>query len=306
MFEKVSKILVIDDERSNIQILYQALSEDYTILAAYNGEDGIRIAKDQEPDLILLDIMLGGVDGYQVCEKLKQESATSGIPIIFVTAQDSTEDELKGLELGAVDYFRKPFSIPLVKMRVSKQMELKRKTDMLEYLSLVDGLTGVANRRQFDEKLDQAIRYVDRNHRGLSLLLMDIDFFKQYNDTYGHVKGDEVLKRVANVLRKGASRPLDFVARYGGEEFAVIIIDATKEEGEAVAEKLRLMVENMNIAHAKSPLARITMSVGVTHISSQHTQHIDAKDFIEDADQSLYLAKEDGRNRVVSSDTVTD
>lgn len=306
MFEHVGKILVIDDERINIQLLYEALSDDYSILAASDGESGLKIAREQEPDLILLDIMLGEVSGYDVCEKLKQESATSGIPIIFVTGQDSTEDELRGLELGAVDYFKKPFSIPLVKMRVSKQMELKRKTDLLEYLSLVDGLTGIANRRQFDEKLEQSIRYIDRNHRGLSLLIMDIDFFKQYNDTYGHVKGDEALKRVANVLRNGASRPMDFVARYGGEEFAVIILDATKEEGVAVAEKLRTMVENMNIMHATSNLKHLTISVGVTHISAQHTIHVDAKDLIEDADQCLYLAKKDGRNCVVASNAVTD
>lgn len=305
MFEDVGKILVIDDERINIQLLYEALSDDYSILAAYDGESGLKIAREQDPALILLDIMLGEVSGYDVCEKLKQESATSNIPIIFVTGQDSTEDELRGLELGAVDYFKKPFSIPLVKMRVSKQMELKRKTDLLEYLSLVDGLTGIANRRQFDEKLVDSIRYIDRNHRGLSLLIMDIDFFKQYNDTYGHVKGDKALKRVANVLRNGASRPLDFVARYGGEEFAVIILDSTRQEGIAVAEKLRTTVENMNIKHVTSELKHLTISVGVTHISAQHTVHVDAKDLIEDADQCLYLAKKHGRNRVVASNTGT-
>lgn len=240
--------------------------------------------------------------GHEVCNALKEDPETANIPVIFVTAQDKPEDELAGLELGAVDYFKKPFSLPLVRIRVRKQIELKRKTELLEELALVDGLTGVANRRQFDNKLLQAISYVDRNHRGLSLLLIDIDFFKQYNDTYGHVKGDYALKLVAKSLMHGVTRPLDFVARYGGEEFAVILLDATPKEGEALAQKLRVAVENKNIVDEASELGHITISVGVSHVVAAHENKINPAALIENADVSLYAAKQAGRNSVVSGE----
>ena len=301
MIEQVSKILVIDDERLNVQLLFQALSDTYSILAASNGVDGLKIAREQQPDLILLDINLGDVSGHEVCVALKDDIITKDIPVIFVTAQDALEDELVGLELGAVDYFTKPFSIPLVRVRVRKQIELKQKTDMLEHLSSVDGLTGIANRRQFDIKLEESLRYIDRNHRGLSILIIDIDFFKQYNDKYGHVQGDSALKAVAKILRKGASRPLDFVARYGGEEFAILLLDATPEEGYWVAEKVRKAVEKANIVNEGAVDNRLTVSIGVSHIVANHQDSIDAKTFIESADESLYKAKEAGRNKVIAS-----
>jgi diguanylate cyclase (GGDEF)-like protein len=301
MLNSIPKILVVDDERINIQILFQGLSDDYGIIAASTGIDALRIAKEQLPDLILLDIMLGDINGYEVCRKLKSDHVTANIPVIFVTGRDSAEDELMGLEVGAVDYFRKPFSIPLARMRISKQIELAQKTALLEHLSMVDGLTGIANRRQFDEKLEEAIRYVDRNDRGLSLLLLDIDYFKQYNDLYGHVKGDEVLKTVARALRKGASRPLDFVARYGGEEFAVLLLDSSPDEGLFVADKLRTCVENLNILHNGSEYKHLTTSVGVAHVTAGHEALIHSRDLIEDADQCLYMAKNEGRNRAISS-----
>ena len=306
MVEQVSKILVIDDERLNVQLLFQALSDTYSILAASNGVDGLKIAREQQPDLILLDINLGDVSGHEVCVALKDDIITKDIPVIFVTAQDALEDELVGLELGAVDYFTKPFSIPLMRLRVRKQIELKQKTDMLEHLSSIDGLTGIANRRQVDIKLEESLRYIDRNHRGLSILIIDIDFFKQYNDKYGHVQGDSALKAVAKILRKGASRPLDFVARYGGEEFAILLLDATPEEGYWVAEKVRKSVEKANIKNEGAIDDKLTVSIGVSHITADHKENIDAKVFIERADTSLYKAKEAGRNQVLASYELSD
>lgn len=300
MFNSPPKILVVDDERINIQILFEGLSNEYNILATSTGKDALKVAKEQIPDLILLDIMLDDLDGYEVCKELKKNQTTANIPVIFVTGRDTAEDELKGLEAGAVDYFRKPFSIPLVKMRISKQIELAQKTALLEHMSMMDGLTGIANRRQFDDKLKNAISYVDRKHRGLSLLLIDIDYFKQYNDIYGHVKGDEALKLVAHTLQKGASRPLDFVARYGGEEFGVLLIDANPNEGLLVAEKLRASVEKLKIVHKGTENGYLTISTGVSHIASNHTTQIDSKIFIEDADRCLYRAKSEGRNRAIS------
>lgn len=306
MPNKISKILVVDAEAINTEILSEVLSDQYQIIATSNGIEALEIAKAQHPDLILLAIMLDEIDGYDVCKALKGDPMTVKIPIIFVKGKDSTEDELKGLELGAADYFRKPFNIPLIKARINKQIDLAQKTALLEQLSMVDGLTGISNRRQFDDRLKDAISYVDRNHRGISLLLIDIDYFKQYNDLYGHVKGDEVLKKVAGSLRNGVSRPLDFVARYGGEEFGVILIDATPDEGLNVAEKLRKIIEQLNVTHNGSEYGALTISIGVTHISSDHVNKIDSEKFIEDADCCLYTAKSEGRNRAVSSHLIID
>ena len=301
MIKSQANILVVDDERINIQVLHEGLSTDFGILAASSGKEAINVAKDQQPDLILLDIMLSDMSGYEVCEILKNNEETKHIPIIFATGKDTAEDELKGLKVGAVDYLKKPYVIPLVRMRVGIQIELAQKTALLEHLSHVDGLTGLANRRQFDEKMSEAIRYSDRNHRGLTLLLLDIDYFKQYNDTYGHVKGDHVLKQVARVLRKGASRPLDFVARYGGEEFAILLLDSDLEEGHQLGEKLNVSLQNLNIKHQASVFDRITISIGVAHISKDHLSTIQSKQFLEKADENLYRAKAEGRNKVVSS-----
>ncbi len=306
MIEYHSKILVVDDERINIQLLYEGLSASYSILAASTGIEALKVAKQQLPDLILLDVMLSDMSGYEVCELLKQDAVTKDIPIIFATSKDTTEDELKGLELGAVDYLKKPFVLPLVKARVGIQIELAQKTALLEHLSSVDGLTGVANRRQFDEKLAQAIRYSDRNHRGLTLLLIDIDYFKQFNDTYGHVNGDQALKQVAKVLANGACRPLDFVSRYGGEEFAILLLDSSLDEGADLGEKLCKSVMNLNVQHETSVFKTLTISIGVSHVAADHLAKINGKKFIEDADESLYQAKASGRNNVVASQFIVD
>ncbi len=293
------KILVVDDERLNIRLLYEGLRDEYQILASSTGMDALRIANTELPDLILLDIGLDDISGHDVCTQLKSNEHTKNIPIIFVTAQDTYEDELKGLELGAIDYFRKPFSIPLVRVRVRNQIELKRKTDMLQYLSSIDGLTGLANRRQFDEHLVNTIRYADRQHRGLCLLMIDIDRFKQYNDLYGHVRGDDALKVVSRVLTKGAGRPMDFVARFGGEEFIILLTDSSPEEGALVAEKIREQVEQLHIPHEGCEFGFLSVSVGVAYTKPDIGEHIDERAFVEHADTCLYFAKESGRNRVI-------
>ncbi|MFC3122398.1 diguanylate cyclase [Agaribacter flavus] len=296
------KILIVDDERLNIRLLYEGLKDEYQIIVGSTGRDAIRLATKELPDLVLLDIGLDDISGHEVCKALKANPTTKNIPIIFVTAQDTYEDELKGLELGAIDYFRKPFSIPLVRVRVRNQIELKRKTDMLQYLSSIDGLTGLANRRQFDEHLSSTVRYADRQHRGLCLLMIDIDRFKQYNDLYGHVRGDDALKVVARVLKKCAARPLDFIARFGGEEFIILLTDSSPEEGALVAERIREQVEKLFIPHEGSEYGFLSVSVGVANIKPDVGEHIDERAFVEHADTCLYFAKESGRNRVISED----
>ncbi|MBF7073873.1 diguanylate cyclase [Glaciecola sp. MH2013] len=302
MSEKKATILVVDDETINLQIINNALANEYEILAAKSGEQAVRIATQSLPDLILLDIVLPDLSGHDVCRVLKENEITSHIPIIFVTAQSKPEDELKGLELGAADYFRKPFILPLLRVRVRNQIDLIHKTRALEEMVWLDGLTGISNRRHFDQRYQDACKYAQRNCRSICVLLLDIDFFKQYNDVYGHAKGDIVLKQVAQELELGAARPLDLVARYGGEEFVILLTDATAREGALVAEKVRERIENLAIPHSQSPTHKVvTISVGVT-TSTPNGANFDADALLETADKCLYQAKDAGRNTVVSTD----
>jgi diguanylate cyclase (GGDEF)-like protein len=302
MIEKTPTILVVDDQRINIQILNNALSDEYNILVAMTGEQAIKIACESLPCLILLDVMLPDISGHDVCRALKNNELTKHIPIIFVTAKSRPEDELKGLQLGAVDYFRKPFLVPLIKVRVRNQIELVQKTAALEKLAWIDGLTGISNRRLFDKRYFDACNYALRNKRIISLMLIDIDFFKQYNDHYGHGQGDVVLKQVARELEKGASRPLDFVARYGGEEFVILLTDSCEKDGALLAEKVREKIEGLAIPHVKSAVHNsLTISVGVT-TSPKDGSKFDSKALLETADRCLYEAKSMGRNTVVATD----
>jgi PleD family two-component response regulator len=219
---KKQSVLIVDDMVSNIEILSGVLGSEYDVLFATSGKDALDIAHDQTPDLILLDVVMPDMDGYEVCAKLKADEKTRDIPVIFVTAMDQEEDESKGLNAGVIDYITKPVRSSIVKARVRNHLELKRYRDLLKELSTVDGLTGIPNRRRFDEVLESEWRRARRNQTPLSLLLMDIDFFKAYNDHYGHVAGDDCLRQLAKGLAEIVRRPADLVARYGGEEFVLL------------------------------------------------------------------------------------
>lgn len=240
------------------------------------------------------------MDGYEVCRQLKENPDTRNVPIIFVTAKGDYSDEEQGLNLGAVDYIVKPFYLPIVRARVRTQLALKRKTDMLESLASLDGLTGIPNRRRFDEMLLSEWKRSSRAGISLSLMMMDIDYFKPFNDRYGHGAGDECLKRVANALSEALNRPGDLVARYGGEEFSAILPDTELEGAHLLAQRFRQAVEGLNIPHASSKASeRVTLSVGfVAGVPSMGGR---AEDFLAAADRMLYEAKEEGRNRVKGS-----
>lgn len=232
-----------------------------------------------------------------MCKQLKSDTKTSGIPIIFVTALTEVSDEEKGLNLGAVDYITKPFHLPIVKARVRNHMSLKLKTDLLEELSHVDGLTHIANRRHFNEVLDKEARRILRLSQPISLIMLDIDFFKPFNDNYGHGLGDECLTQVAKALRSVIKRPGDLLARYGGEEFAVILPETPEQGAYKVGEDLRAAVEAMRFTHQYSEVAdHVTISVGVA--SNEHDQGECMQTLLQRADQALYQAKKAGRNQV--------
>lgn len=296
------RILIVDDVPSNIKILGEALKDDYKVSIAVNGQGALDIAdSDSPPDLILLDIIMPGMDGYEVCRKLKNKKNTRNIPIIFITSKDQEEDETKGLEAGAVDYITKPFSLPIVKARTRTHLELKMQRDMLEELSAMDPLTRLPNRRRFQEFSDLEWKRSVRANKQLSLLLIDVDFFKNYNDTYGHPAGDQCLRKVAQALAGALKRSTDLVARFGGEEFAVVLPDTDPEGAGFMAEEMRAKVEALDIEHGNSVVGDVvTISIGGATVTP--TPQLQAAALMAAADKALYQAKETGRNRVVTQE----
>ena len=294
-------ILVVDDEPTNIQALGNLLKEDYRIRIANNGEKALAIIQDDcqpLPDLILLDIQMRGIDGYEVCRHLKEDPKTNTIAIIFVTARDATSDEEYGLNLGAVDYITKPFNPPIVRARVRTHMNLKRKTDLLEQYALLDGLTGIPNRRHFDQAFEIEHQRSLRDSQPLSVVMIDIDYFKLFNDHYGHGAGDQCLQKVATALNGSLLRAADQVFRYGGEEFIVLLSNTDAQGAVDVAERLRLAVEELAIGHEYSSTAPIvTLSLGTATLNPPDTS---PTDLLKRADEALYAAKEAGRNRTHS------
>jgi len=294
------KLLIVDDSPENIRMLMENLKEDYAIVPATDGETAIKMLKSHSlPDLILLDIMMPKTDGHEICRRLKSDEFTKDIPIIFITAKDSQEDEVQGLKLGAVDYITKPFCMPIVKARVNTHIELKKHRDVLEDLSNLDGLTGIPNRRRFDEYLDLQWQYAQRSDTLLSLIMIDIDHFKAYNDFYGHGGGDECLKKVAHTISDTAKRPNDMVARYGGEEFACLLPVTDLEGAISLAEAMRKTIMSLAIPHEKSTAAQcVTISLGTASIKPGG--HISPAMLMDGADKALYKAKNDLRNCVKS------
>lgn len=291
-------ILIVDDTSLNNKIMRDILIDKYEVLVATSGEEALSIAISEKVDLILLDVIMPGMDGYETCRKLKDDPKTRNIPVIFVSAANNERDEIKGLEIGAIDYIIKPSSPAIINARVKNHLELKKYRDILEQLSLIDGLTGIANRRHFDETLEKEWRLALANDNMISLILLDIDFFKKFNDHYGHLVGDDCLRKVVKVLIEALKRDGDFLARYGGEEFAVILPSTSMEKAWNISERLRTNVESLKIAHQESKVSEyVTVSIGVATIKANGNMAPDR--LIEKADYALYQAKHEGRNRVV-------
>ena len=304
------KILIVDDTLANIEILYKVLQGEYDLFFARNGRDCLKIAGRELPDLVLLDVMMPDMDGYHVCAQLKGDPRTRQIPVIFITAMGSAEDEAKGLHCGAIDYLTKPITPPIVRARVKNHLELKRSRDLLEelgaelsaknrqleVLARKDHLTGLANRRHFDEMLDTEVKRARRTRQPLSLIMCDVDYFKMYNDHYGHPAGDGCLTAIGALLLGTFKRAGDLPARYGGEEVAVILPGTLPEEALQLAERLRLGLIAQAIPHAASDVAaHVTLSIGVAGV--QAVGERDAAWFIAEADRALYQSKASGRNR---------
>lgn len=301
MEEKADRqtVLIVDDSPVNLQMLGKLLQDEWNVKVANNGKTALNIASSEEPpDLILLDVMMPEIDGYTICRILKASPETREIPVIFVTAMSQEDDEAKGLEMGAIDYIVKPYSAAIVKARVRNHMELKMYRDMLKNASRIDGLTGIANRRRFDETIDVEWKRAFRDGTPMSLLMIDIDFFKRFNDTYGHQVGDECLRKVAMTLARSLNRPGDLAARYGGEEFVCILPAVDSEGAKSIALRIHEAVRELRIPHEDSDVNdHVTISIGAATMMPGGSAGWDQ--LVERADKALYQAKQQGRDRVV-------
>jgi diguanylate cyclase (GGDEF)-like protein len=296
---ETQRILIVDDTKLSNQIMKDILGNDYDILVSTSGEEALVIAASESIDLILLDVEMPGMDGYEVCRKLKENPYTKNIPVIFVSAANDVQHETKGLEIGAIDYIIKPSNPAIIKARVKNHLALKKYRDILERISLIDGLTGIANRRHFDQTLEKEWRRALRYRDILSLALIDIDFLKKYNDYYGHLAGDECLQKVGSILTESLKRASGLGARYGGEEFVILLPSTAKDGALIVTERIRSNVEELRISHEMSEVAKhVTVSIGVAAIRPELDKV--PSELIRQADSASYQAKNAGRNRVCS------
>ncbi|MBB1486369.1 diguanylate cyclase [Oceanospirillum sediminis] len=301
--EKKPRILIVDDAPENIDILVSLLEQDYQVAATRYGAQALRMARKIKPDLILLDVVMPDVSGYTVCKHLKSEEETSGIPVIFVSALSSPLDETRAFRLGAVDYITKPFNARVVKARVNTHVELKRKTDILEQLVAQDPLTRVANRKKLDEVLEKEWSQSLAIEKPLSLIMLDVDHFKEYNDNYGHTAGDKCLTAVASGISDALTRPGDFVARYGGDEFVVVLFDSDAQNTVSVIRRILRNVEYLCLEHMHSTVAeQVTLSIGAATLVHQDAvdknveTDLDSSVLMKAADEMLYKVKKEGRN----------
>ena len=290
-------VLIVDDERINRTILAELLQEDCRIVLAKDGSSALERVRSEKVSLILLDASMPGMDGYEVLRRLKADPLTANLGVIFVTGQTDEEDEARGLRLGAADYVAKPIRPLLVRARVLNHLKLAAQREELERHSRQDGLTGIANRRHFDEELVRACRDAGGAVPMLGVALIDVDYFKQFNDRYGHTAGDEALRRVAQELARSVRGPFDLAARYGGEEFALLLPGVSSLP--ALLESVRLNIEGLRIPHESSrAIPFLTVSCGGTTTvggEPRTPEHL-----LSRADEALYRAKRGGRNSVVA------
>lgn len=292
-------ILIIDHESTGGSVLARMLATDYKVQRVADAPHALDAArrKGKPPDLILLDVSQPRHCGFEICRQLKDDERTCSVPVMLITQRDNTEDELRGLKLGAIDCITRPFCQDVVKTRIRNQISLKINNDMLERYANHDSLTDVANRRRFDMVLDAEWRRAMRDRKHLSLLMIDVDRFKQYNDTFGHVEGDHCLQRMAGTMAQELTRPGDLLARFGGEEFAVILPGTELEGARLIAERLRAAIEDMNIPHpGLDGIQKATISIGCSCVLPALPMHFNQ--LLDAADKQLYVAKNAGRNCV--------
>lgn len=293
-------VLIVDDEISNIEIMNAVLEDDCEICFATSGEQAIEVARSVLPDLVLLDVLMPGIDGYEVCRTLKRDRLLADVPVIFTTGLGDQDAEAKGLSLGAIDYVTKPIQPMVLRARVRNHIELKRLRDQLARMAVTDALTGLSNRRRLEQTLEGETSRLSRTGDWLSVLMVDIDFFKLFNDTYGHPAGDRCITMVASALSRAVRRASDLTARYGGEEFACVLPGTDSDTALTIAREIHAQVHSLGIPHTGSTISsHVTVSIGIA--SARCLPGMGADLWITHADRQLYLSKSGGRNRILGS-----
>ena len=287
-------ILAVDDTATNLDILTDLL-EHYDVINAISGRDALKIVNEEKIDLILLDIMMPEMDGYEVCERLKSNPNTKDIPIIFITAKTDEDSIEMAYDVGGTDYVTKPFRPRELLSRVKKELNYKDMVDELKLLASTDPMTQLYNRRYFTKISEHILDLSKREKQNLSILMLDIDKFKNVNDTYGHKVGDDVIISLANKLRK-YQRKSDIICRYGGEEFVILLPNTSLDGANTLAQKIREDVELSTIKLSSTKSLKFTISLGVSQIDVEKDNNIDLA--LKCADDALYEAKETGRNKV--------
>ena len=287
------KVLIIDDSKPIHALVRARLAEEPIELhSAFDGESGISAALNLLPDLILLDVDMPTPDGFEVCRRLKDDPATMNIPVVFLTGMASTEQKIRGLELGALDYILKPFDPAELRARVRTSLRQKYLLDLLAKKAMIDGLTGLWNRTYFDQTLAAQLALFRRAGYPCSIILADVDNFKQINDSYGHPVGDEALRAIAHILQSGC-RLEDTVCRYGGEEFAILCPNTPAEKAVILGERLRDSISRLTMSHRRTHIP-LTCSFGIADPATSGDRTV-----VEAADQALYQSKQAGRNKVI-------
>ena len=290
-------LLLVDDSPLDLATLAAILTE-YRLFTATEGLQALLVASQEQPDLILLDIGLPCINGYEICQQLKRQANTQHIPVIFVTGLHEEENEALGFASGAVDYITKPIRPNIVRARVAAHLTLKEQCDRLSLTANTDILTGIANRRHFETVMQNEWNRALRYQKPLCLIMVDVDYFGHYNDLYGHVAGDDCLKAIANSLDVTLRRAGDMVARWGGEEFVCLLPEMPQEQAIKLAEKILHRIHGLRITHAGSNVNDyVTASLGLASLNIAH--HTAWQTLLKQADQALYRAKKQGRNRLV-------
>ncbi|WP_293748065.1 diguanylate cyclase [uncultured Paraglaciecola sp.] len=287
-------VLVVEDDLISATISTQALADSYDAHHVSDGQAAVDFCESTPPDLVLMDINMPGMSGLEAYDVLKKNVITKDIPVIFITAASDPQSEDECWDAGCVDFISKPFSVKTLRHRINAHLSVKILTDELKRLATSDGLTQIHNRRFFDTYFLEQSELAARNKTPLGLLMIDIDYFKQYNDTYGHLKGDDCLKVVAAAPSSATKRPTDCVARYGGEEFVVVLPNTDAKGVQYVGEHLVEVIRELNLTHAGSTFKKLTISIGgaIVEQGSRETEKV-----IEQADKKLYAAKQNGRDQ---------
>ncbi len=291
------KILVVEDCLVNQKMIQHFLQDDYVLGWATTSSEGYKAVHIFRPNLILLDLILPDSNGFDLLIKLKEDPKTANIPVIIITGLDEDKEEERGFLLGAADYIKKPLKENIVKARIKTQLRFVKKMQAIERMGLIDAVTGISNRHYFENQSKYEWSRAIRQKSCLSLMMIDVDKFKDFNDRYGHPQGDLMLRTISQTIHDTLPRSVDILCRYGGEEFVVMLPDTELEGAELVAERLRSAVEQVGIKHpAAEPKAKVTVSIGIACTTPERGDEL--SELLKAADQTLYQAKKNGRNRV--------